>query len=132
DVLVDVSLITVGAVLGPVLIRERVAVVAGRVGATPRLGEERFPPLVRQTAALPVGAGVLAAMVEEADIVVGLLERLDLALDELVQLDEVLRQIFRNGEVHRSATSRRIAARASRGTTRRLPCGLGFGTARRG
>ena len=93
EVLADHRHPEVRALLAAVLLRERVAVVAGRVGAPARLAQQRLPLLVRQAAAVPVGAGVLAAVVEEADVVVLLLERLDLTLDELVELDEVLRQI---------------------------------------
>jgi hypothetical protein len=50
---------------------------------------------LRQAAALPVGARVLAPMVEEADVVVLLLERLDLALDEVIQLGQVRAQRLR-------------------------------------
>ena len=47
-----------------------VAVVAGGVGAAARLGEQRLPLAAREAAALPVGARVLAAVIEEADVVV--------------------------------------------------------------
>ena len=67
------------ALLAAVLLRERVAVVAGVVGAAAHLAEQRLPLLVGQAAALPVGAGVLPAVVEEAVVVVLRLERLDLA-----------------------------------------------------
>ena len=100
EVLADDRHAEVGAVLAAVLLRERVAVVAGGVGAAPRLAQQRLPLLVRQAAALPVGARVLAAVVEEADVVVLLLERLDLALDELVELVEVVGEILRDVEVH--------------------------------
>ena len=100
EVLADHGHAEVRAVLAAVLLRERVAVVAGGVGAAPRLAQQRLPLVVRQAAALPVGARVLAAMVEEADVVVLLLERLDLALDELVELVEVVGQILRDVEVH--------------------------------
>ena len=56
--------------------------------------------MVRQAAALPVGAGVLTAVIEEPDVVVLLLERLDLALDEVVQLPEVGDEIRWEVEVH--------------------------------
>ena len=71
EVLADHGHAEVRAVLAAVLLRERVAVVAGGVGAAPRLAQQRFPLLVRQPAAVPVGARVLAAVVEEADVVVG-------------------------------------------------------------
>ena len=62
--------------------------------------EQRLPLLVRQAAALPVGAGVLAPVVEEPDVVVLLLERLDLALDEVVELVEVVGEVRGELEVH--------------------------------
>ena len=91
EVLADDRHAEVGALLAAVLLRERVAVVPGLVGdaAAPRRSS-CLPLLVRQPAALPVGARVLAAVVEEADVVVLLLERLDLALDEVVELGEVV------------------------------------------
>ena len=94
EVLADDGHAEVRAVLAAVLLRERVAVVAGGVGPAAGLAQQRLPLLVRQAAALPVGAGVLAAVVEEADVVVLLLERLDLALDEVVELVEVVGQIL--------------------------------------
>ena len=63
----------VGAVLAAELLRERIAVVAGRVGPAAGLAQQRLPLVVGQPAAVPVGAGVLAAMVEEALVVVLLL-----------------------------------------------------------
>ena len=91
----------VGAVLAAVLLRERITIVAGVVGELARLREQRLPILRRQAAAVPVGARVFAAMVEEADVVVGIFERLDDALDEFVEFDEVVGQVFWNVEIHR-------------------------------
>ena len=108
EVLADHGHAEVGALLSAVLLRERVAVVAGRVGASAGLAQQRLPLLVGKSAAVPVGAGVLAAVVEEADVVVLLFERLDLTLDELVELDEVLRQIRGDVEVHCTSLSRDV------------------------
>jgi hypothetical protein len=74
--------------------------VAGRVGAAAGLGQQRFPLLARQAAGVPVGAGVLAPVVEEADVVVRLFERLDLRFDEAVEFAEIVDEILRQGEVH--------------------------------
>ena len=78
------------------------------------LAHQVLPLLVRQAAdGVEVGAGVLAAVVEEADVVVLLLEGLDLALDELVEvlvqeLDQFRRRLKstarRNGAGARPAT----------------------------
>ena len=91
----------VGAILAAVLLRERVAVVAGCVGAAAGLAQQLLPLFVGQAAAIPVGAGVLAAMVEEADVVVLLFEGADLAFDEIVEHGEVFRELWRQFEVHR-------------------------------
>ena len=52
------------------LLRQRVAQQPGRVGAAAHLGEQLLPLAPRDAAVLEVGAGVLAAVVEEADVVV--------------------------------------------------------------
>ena len=70
EVLADDRHPEVRAVLAAVLLRERVAVVAGLVGQPTGLAEQRLPLVVRQAAAIPVGAGVLPAVVEEPDVVV--------------------------------------------------------------
>ena len=75
----------VGAFAATVFLGRGVAVVARRVGAPAGFHHERLPFLVGQPAPLPVGAGILAAVVEEADVVVALLQRLDLPLDEVVE-----------------------------------------------
>ena len=71
EVLADDRHAEVGAVLAAVLLRERVAVVARRrrPAGAPR-ASSCLPLLVGQPAAVPVGAGVLPAVVEEADVVV--------------------------------------------------------------
>ena len=100
EVLADDRHPEVRAVPAAVLLREGVAVVPGLVGQPPGLAEQLLPLLVRQAAALPVGAGVLPAVVEEPDVVVLVLQRLDHRLDELVQLLEVGSEIRRQVEVH--------------------------------
>ena len=70
QVLADHRHAEVRAVPAAALHREGVAVVAGGVGPAARLGEQRLPLAAGQAAAVPVGAGVLAAVVEEADVVV--------------------------------------------------------------
>ncbi len=100
EMLADDRHAEVRAVLAAVRLRERIPIVTGVVGEFARLREQRLPILGRQAAAIPVGARVFAAMVEEADVVVRIFERLDLALDEVVELDEVVGQVFWNVEVH--------------------------------
>src|SRR5439155_15602392 len=100
EVLADHGHAEVGAVLAAVLLRERVPVVAGGVGAAAHLDEQRLPLFVREAAPIPVRPGVLTAMVEESLVVVLGLERLDLPLDEVVQLGEVVDEVRREVEVH--------------------------------
>ena len=84
----------------PISFGRGIAVVARRVGPASCFSEQLFPLFIGEAAAIPVGARVLATMIEETDVVVFLLERLDLAFDELVQLDEVGGEILWNLEVH--------------------------------
>ncbi len=72
----------------------------GVVGPPARLGQQQLPLMPRQAVVVPVGAGVLAAMVEEADVVVLALQRLDLRLDEGVELGEIGGQFGGNSEIH--------------------------------
>ena len=95
----------VGAVPTAVLLGERIAVVAGGVGALARLEQQRLPLLVRQSATLPIGARVLTTVIEEPDVVIGFLERDDLAFDERIQLCEVGDQVGRQREVHRRSVA---------------------------
>ena len=76
----------IGAVPPAVGLGGGVAVVAGGVRAMAGLHHQPLPTLVGQAAALPVGAGVLAPMVEEADVVVLPFQGLDLPFDEVVKL----------------------------------------------
>ena len=100
QVLADDRHAQVRALLAAVLLRVGVPVVAGRVRPSAHLPEQGLPLLVGQTAAVPVGARVLAAVVEEALVVVLRLEGRDLALDELVELEEVGGDVGGNLEVH--------------------------------
>ena len=90
----------VGAVLAAQLLGQAEAQMAGLVGAAAHLGQKRLPFVARLAVIVPVGAGMLAAMVEEADIVVLALERPDLALDEGVELAQIGRDIGGNVEIH--------------------------------
>jgi len=90
----------IGAVLATILFGQGIAVVPGSVGAAPRLAQQRFPLLVGQAAAVPVGACVLAAVIEEAIVVVLMLQRHDLALNELIKLGQCVRNFLGNVEIH--------------------------------
>ncbi len=108
------------AVAPAVLLRVGIPIVTGGVGTPAGLGQQILPILAGQPAALPVGAGVLAAVVEEADVVVLLLQGLDLPHDECVQLFEVARQLFRDVEIHGApvpGSGRAIARAGSPRTT---------------
>ena len=71
------------------------------LSARRRISARSVLPFVPRLAVIvPVGAGMLAAMVEEADIVVLPLERPDLALDEGVELNQIRRDIGGNVEIH--------------------------------
>src|SRR5262245_8677223 len=98
--------------------------MAGLVGAALHLGQKLFPFMARLAVIVPVGAGMLAAMVEEADVVVFALERPDLALDELVELAQIGRDLRGDVEVHGVASAGDPTGRAGRcesGCRRRLP-----------
>ena len=102
---------------------ERVAVVAGRVGTPPGLGEERLPVGRRQPARSQSVRASLATVVEEAHVVVRLLKGADLLVDEVVELSQVVGQLAWDVEVHavtlarpagsRSRCRRRVVGRGS-------------------
>ena len=76
------------------------AQMAGGVGAFAGLAQQGLPFLLRQAAGLPVGAFVLAPMVEVFDVVVLLLQRLDLRLDEGVEFGQIGDEVGGQIEVH--------------------------------
>ena len=114
QVLADHGHAQVGAVPAAVFGRERVPVVTGRVRSPGRLGQQRFPLTGGQPATIPVGPGVLPAVIEEPDVVVLLLERLDLALDELIEFGQVTLQVLGQGEVHVSPYPGSVQSGAAR------------------
>src|SRR3546814_6191414 len=75
--------------------------VSRLVGTARRLLQQRLPLVTRQTLIVPVGAAMLAAMVEEADIVVRCLKRLDLGRDEGVEFVQIGLQIGRHRKIPR-------------------------------
>ena len=70
------------------------------VGPLARLAQQVLPLVARQALIVPVGARMLAAMVEEADIVVLAHQRPDLAHDEFFELDQIGRDVGGNVEIH--------------------------------
>ena len=93
----------VGAVHTAVLHREGVTVKAGVVGTAPCFGEQRLPFLAGQAAAVSVGPGVLAPVIEKPDVVVLPLQRADLTLDELIDLREQAGEVLGEREIHGTA-----------------------------
>src|SRR3546814_8722093 len=69
--------------------------VSRLVGTARRLLQQRLPLVTRQTLIVPVGAAMLAAMVEEADIVVRCLKRLDLGRDRSEEHTSELQSLMR-------------------------------------
>ena len=74
--------------------------MAGLVGESPGLGQQRLPLFGRETVAVPVGARVFAAVVEEPDVVVGLLEGTDRQVDEAVELVQIIGDVGGYLEIH--------------------------------
>ena len=90
--------VDVAAVSAAELRREAVAQPARAVGALAHLAEQVFPLPARDAAVVPIGAGVLAALVEVLHVFA--FQRFDLGLDERVHLGEQARKMFREGEIH--------------------------------
>src|SRR6185436_9734623 len=82
-------------------------------------GQQLLPFMARLAVIVPVGAGMLAAMVEEADVVVLAFERSDLALDELVELAQVGRDVGGNLEIHGASSLCRPSLCSGRQSLRR-------------
>ena len=90
--------VDVGAVAAAELRRQPVAQPAGRIGAPAHLAEQVLPLPPRDAAVVPVGAGVLAALVEVLHVLA--FQRLDLGLDERVHLGQQARKMFWESEIH--------------------------------
>ncbi len=75
--------------------------MARGVGFARRGLEQLFPLVPRQPLIVPVGARMLAAMVEKADIVVRKLERLDLGRDKAIELVQIGRKVGGHRKIHR-------------------------------
>ena len=78
--------------------------MAGGVGAIPGLGQKGLPLGAGQAVVVPVGAGVFAAVVEEALVVVLRLQRRDLGFDEAVKLVQIGGHVRRHVEIHRRSS----------------------------
>ena len=79
----------VRAVASPVSFGERIAIMAGRIGAFHGLGKQVLPSFIGQTTAIPIRAGILASMIEKANVVILLFERFDLARDKVIELAQL-------------------------------------------
>src|SRR4029079_13360417 len=60
--------------------------------------EQILPFPTRDAPVVPIGAGMLAALVEVLDVLA--LQRFDLRLDELVHLDQQAGKVFGESEIH--------------------------------
>jgi hypothetical protein len=58
-------------VLPAILGRQAETIEAGIISELSRLGQEVFPVITRETLVLPIGARILAPMVEEPLVIVG-------------------------------------------------------------
>ncbi len=90
--------VDVGAVAAAELRRQTVAQPARRVGAPAHLVEQVLPLPPRDAAVVPVGAGVLATLVEVLHVLA--FQRLDLRLDERVHLGQQAGKMFGQSEIH--------------------------------
>ena len=94
---------------------QAVAEMPGAVGATLHLDDQRAPFRAWTPVLLPIGARILAPMVEELHVFA--LQRLDLGLDESVEFREFGRYFRRQFEVHVRVS---LASRSSLQTYRTL------------
>ncbi len=101
EVLADHRHVEVAAVASADRERQPVAEEPGGVGAPAHLLEQLLPLWAGQAAALPVGASVLAAVVEVLGVLD--LERSDLRVDEGVELGEERGEVVGEPEVHGQA-----------------------------
>ena len=102
EVLADDRHRQVAAALPAELFGQRVAQVPGAIGAPPHFGEQLLPLLARRSVRVPVGARVLAAVIEELRVLA--LERSDLLLDEGIELGELGLDLGGDAEVHLGET----------------------------
>lgn len=75
-----------GFILSTILLWQAEAPEPCLVGAACAFSKQLFPFFARQAIVVPVGAAMLAAMIEEAIVVVLVLQWLYLALDEGIEL----------------------------------------------
>ena len=75
----------------------------GLVGAALHFADQRAPFLARAPIVLPIGARVLAPMVEELHVLA--FKRLDLSLDEGVEFRQLVGNVLGQFEVHGGSPS---------------------------
>ncbi len=92
--------VQVAAVLAAVFLWRGKAEVAGGIGAALGFQQQLFPLFVGQSVALPVGARVFAAVIEETVVVILHLQRQDLCLDKIIQFLQVRCQVLRDIKIH--------------------------------
>jgi hypothetical protein len=90
----------IASVLASVFVGQAEAVKASFVCSAAGFSEQVFPFFAWGAAGVPVGSGVLTAVIEEAFVVVLGLERLDFTVDKGIQVDEVLAEALGDVEVH--------------------------------
>ena len=90
--------VDVASVAAAELRGQTVAQPACRVGAPSHLAEQVLPLPLRDAPVVPVGAGVLAAMVEVLDVLP--FQRFDLGLDERVHLGQQARKVLGESKIH--------------------------------
>lgn len=107
--------VDVAAVATPQRRGQSVPQPARPVGPPPHLGQQVLPFAGGDPVVVPIGAGMLAALVEILDVLA--LQRFDLVLDERVHRGEHARKVFGQGEIHSCLLTRRrgFSSRSSRG-----------------
>ena len=90
----------IAAVLATELLWQGETIVARGIGASTHLLQQLLPFRAWQAAIVPVCAGVLPPVVEEANVVIPFLERLDVGFDEGVKLLEIGLDLMRDFKVH--------------------------------
>jgi hypothetical protein len=72
----------------------------GLVRYGPGFGEQVFPFDTRQTAIVPIGAGMFPAVIEKPDVVITILDWLDFSFNEGVKFGEIGCEFGRQIEIH--------------------------------
>ena len=90
----------IGAALTAIFLRQCITQMARLVGEFAHLAEQFFPLMARQALIVPIGAGMLATVVEKALIIVLRLKRLDFLFNEIVEHREVVGELLGDREIH--------------------------------